>query len=251
MAIHLRPSKIRYCQDTIGSRFSDRRLTLANTFRELLYGDIMVDDIECIEVVSWEGNWWTYTGNRRLYLYKRLEDLGIISHISVLKQKLIDPDIRHKWKFTTKCNGESIKCRQGGETTIKIDRLTDTWMKSRLYSICPSKIWFTKDFIENKFEDGRRTLPRTFSKLLHRDIDLDDMKQIKVFHRNRKWRVLDGNHRLYLYQKLAELGELLEIEVIVCSSEGHRARNLRTRISQPEAECDGRIDEIIEEWRDS
>ena len=134
--------------------------------------------------------------------------MGIISHISVLEQPLIDPEICLTWileKLSTKCDGKLIKCRQNGEAAIKIDRITETWMKSRLYSLCPSKIWFTKNFIENKFEDGRRSLPRTFSKLLHGKIDIDDMKQIKVFHRNRKWRVLDGNHSCTCIRNLRNL----------------------------------------------
>ena len=83
---NLKPSEIRFTRDKIESEFANGR-KLTDTFEELLYKRIPTKFIEDIEVVYVDGAWWALTGNRRLYLYKRLEKLGVISKISVNKKK--------------------------------------------------------------------------------------------------------------------------------------------------------------------
>ena len=308
MSRQLRPSKIRYSRNSISSKFGDGTLTLVDTFEELLTGEITVDDIEHIEVVKWNGNWRTYTGDRRLFLFKKLEELGIVSHISVVEVSLdqwrsddfrappqttclgpwprvygdyfflagpwrapstprapprsrglrgpryataLDsPEVNNRFllRVTTECHGKSIICRQPG-AVLEIDKIIRKWKKKRLYPIPPSKIWFTHNLIDKEFDDDRR-LSKTFSKLLQGDIDVDVVPSIEVFHWKGKWKVLDGNRRLYIYQKLEEIGELSEIQAVVGSAEDPRVSDLDgdEETKEPKADCEKGIMKIIKEW---
>jgi len=78
----LDPINIRFTQDSIGGQFTDGR-KLEDTFKELLYGRLSVDEIESIEVINQDSSWWATMGNRRLYIYQKLRRLGIISSIPV------------------------------------------------------------------------------------------------------------------------------------------------------------------------
>ena len=127
--MQLRPSNIRFTQDSIGCRFTDgKRLT--DTFRELLYGLITPDDIENIEVVQYDGVWWALTGNRRLYLYQRLQDLGVVEYISVRVRFLSEPWVQKQWnnRLTTDCEGLDAVCRQPEADKI-ISKMIKKWRK--------------------------------------------------------------------------------------------------------------------------
>ena len=77
------PANVRYSQDTIKGQFGDGK-EIGDTFHQLLNRDISVDDIPPIQVIKDEsGVYWAHTGNRRLYVFKRLQSLGIVSDIPV------------------------------------------------------------------------------------------------------------------------------------------------------------------------
>ena len=101
----LRPSGIRFTRENIESQFDDGR-KLTDTFRDLLYGNITVKDIESIEVVNMNYAWWALSGNRRLFLYRRLEELGVISEIEVKRVPLPDPTFCP----STTWNGYGVRC---------------------------------------------------------------------------------------------------------------------------------------------
>ena len=64
---------------------------------------------------DWKVNWWwALTGNRRLYLYKALEEVGAISTVPVLEYSL---GTRIK-RFTTDCEGAGIKVRGCGNYEV-------------------------------------------------------------------------------------------------------------------------------------
>ena len=65
---YLRPSDIRFTQDSIKQSFTDGT-PLKKTFTDLARGRITLDDIECIACV-FNGDYWVIHGNRRLYLYQ-------------------------------------------------------------------------------------------------------------------------------------------------------------------------------------
>ena len=96
MSERLRPSDIRFTQDSIGSRFTDGSY-ISNTFHDLLFGLKSTDDIDDIEVVQQDGVWWAITGNRRLYVYRRLQDLGVVTTIPVRVRSLSEHGFETSW----------------------------------------------------------------------------------------------------------------------------------------------------------
>ena len=67
----MRPSKIRYSQDSIAKKFSTGTgKTLLETFEELVNGETNPEDLDCIEVSFHDGGYIAFEGNRRLFLFK-------------------------------------------------------------------------------------------------------------------------------------------------------------------------------------
>jgi len=79
----MRPSNIRFTQDSISDEFGDSCKTLVETFRELLYGDLDIDDIEQITVVKYQRQYWVVSGNRRLYIFQKLEEEDCLDTVPV------------------------------------------------------------------------------------------------------------------------------------------------------------------------
>ena len=129
MSERLRPSDIRFTQDSIGSRFTDGSY-ISNTFHDLLFGLKSTDDIEVIEVVQQDGVRWAITGNRRLYLYRRLQDLGVVTTIPVRVRSLSEPWVRNQLNNhrTTNCDGVKAVCRQSKADT-RMDQMVKEWRR--------------------------------------------------------------------------------------------------------------------------
>ena len=115
LSMRLRPSDILFSQDSISDKFKTGE-SLPETFEELLYGVHTPNDIMPIRVVRWKGNWWSLTGERRLYLYKLLEKLGIFPTIPVIELCASDPVIKKRFKQrkTTVTNGKTIRINEVG-----------------------------------------------------------------------------------------------------------------------------------------
>ena len=105
----LRPNDIACSQDSIGKKFKDGQ-SLEETLSQLRSGQCKVDDIERIQI-SWQSHdpkspgqprWWTYTGNRRLSLFQRLEDEGCLEFIVAQWVNTPVPE----WRMTTKKPGD-------------------------------------------------------------------------------------------------------------------------------------------------
>jgi len=78
-----------------------------------LYQKITVDDIEAIQVVQDDnGEYLALTGNRRLFVYKWLHRLGIVSTIPINIQSAEDNASRLRDRKTTKNGGRDIDVRQ-------------------------------------------------------------------------------------------------------------------------------------------
>ena len=103
--IKLRPSGIRFTRENIETQFDDGR-KLTDTFRDLLHGNITVKDIKSIEVFNMNYAWWALSGNRRLFLYRRLVELGVISEIEVKRVPLPDSTFCP----STTWNGLGVRC---------------------------------------------------------------------------------------------------------------------------------------------
>ena len=65
----MRPSDIRFIQSNVAQALRDGQDLLA-LFEQLVYGQLRADDIEPIEVVSHEGLYYAFDGNRRLLLFQ-------------------------------------------------------------------------------------------------------------------------------------------------------------------------------------
>ena len=99
----LRPSEITFSQDSIGRNFSDGN-SLDQTYDDLRSGRCKVEDIERIKI-TWhshersfgEARWWTYTGNRRLSLFQKLEAEGGLDFLVAEWVNVPVPE----WRMTT------------------------------------------------------------------------------------------------------------------------------------------------------
>lgn len=105
----LRPSEIRYSTRSIESYFSSGT-PLPQVFAHLISGSLKVMDLPRIEVYSTDERWWTLDGNRRLFLYRKLENAGVVETIHVRKSCII-PELFHR-DFTPGWVGMKVFCRQ-------------------------------------------------------------------------------------------------------------------------------------------
>ena len=107
----LAPSQIRYNQDSISNRFGDNihhaGQYIGETLDEIIRDPSRANRIHRITVVKKHGKWFTLN-NRRLWVFKKAEELGILSSINVNVKKR-----NKKLKFTTKCDGEYVLIRGG------------------------------------------------------------------------------------------------------------------------------------------
>lgn len=127
----LRPGDIRFTQDSVGSRFTDGRF-VSDTFHQLLDGRIRADDIPAIEAVVDGGKWWAVTGNRRLYVFRLLETLGVVQTIPVDVMSMNSYDVRRRFgdRKTTSCEGRTVEMRQP-EAERRINQAIREWQKTR------------------------------------------------------------------------------------------------------------------------
>ncbi|XP_069133839.1 uncharacterized protein [Argopecten irradians] len=87
--MHLRPSEIRYTQRTISVRFSKDsehpNYQIGETLDDLLSGQLNIADIPLIKVFKEDGVWHTHD-NRRLWVFKKLEELGECTKVPVQRE---------------------------------------------------------------------------------------------------------------------------------------------------------------------
>lgn len=119
--MELNPSEIRYAQDSIAETFADHT-PLTSTFARLLAGELSSEDLPPIECLFKDGNWYATSGNRRLYLFKKLKELGRLDKIAVSR-------VYHcKRRFTTECDGLHVKCRGSG-LERKMEKIVEDWRR--------------------------------------------------------------------------------------------------------------------------
>ncbi|KAK3596617.1 hypothetical protein CHS0354_039796 [Potamilus streckersoni] len=123
----MRPSQLRFTQDSISNRFQDGH-TLDETFRQFLYKEISMGQYEQVPnlvAMQYQGSWFVVRGNRRLYLMKKLEGAGAITTVKVL-MKTFDQEVFNR-QFTTRNMGLSIRVR--GDTNIeqKLNQIVANW----------------------------------------------------------------------------------------------------------------------------
>ncbi|XP_021362057.1 uncharacterized protein LOC110455929 [Mizuhopecten yessoensis] len=109
MNMDLRPSQIRFSQDSINNKFDKKsahaKRPIGETLDALLKGECDISHIPPITVVDRDGVWFT-VDNRRLWVFRKLEELGKCTKISVKKGYRIPSK-----KFTTVNEGRSVTLR--------------------------------------------------------------------------------------------------------------------------------------------
>src|SRR6218665_1568340 len=123
MTLTLTPSEIRYSQDSISNKFSDGNL-LTSTFAKLISGQLSVTSLPTLECVLKNGNWYAASGNRRLFLYKKLQEAKVLSSITVLQSS--NSGGRN---FSTNCSGVNIHVRCRGSIENSIQEIIAQWKR--------------------------------------------------------------------------------------------------------------------------
>ena len=110
MTLVLRPADIRFSHDSISPKFSCGR-ALDATYRAIAGRSLAPTDLPWL-TVSWrDGNWYAYTGNRRVRVLQQLENDGVVKTITVHSTEAPIPD----WKFASQNQGVSVRFRASGE----------------------------------------------------------------------------------------------------------------------------------------
>lgn len=108
----LYPSEILYSQGTISNRFDTKSahsdMTIGEVLDDIVDGRCRIDDIPMISVVRLNYRWVT-RDNRRLWIFKQLERLGLCDKIRVRQYS----DIPSK-KLNSSTDGQTVKVRGGG-----------------------------------------------------------------------------------------------------------------------------------------
>ena len=69
--MQLKPSQIRYSQDSISIYFSDSdNGSILDLFEKLITGEINVAYLPLVQVAHHDGHWMAFEGNRRLFVFK-------------------------------------------------------------------------------------------------------------------------------------------------------------------------------------
>ena len=123
--VHLAPSAIYFSQDSISNSFGNytphRNKTIGETLDDILLGKSEISDLPTISVIKKNG-FWVSADNRRLWVFKKLEEFG--------KCYTIPADITKYLKPSKDCIRSSIRVRgQEGGTFWK------TWGRMKKASI--------------------------------------------------------------------------------------------------------------------
>ena len=107
--IRLAPSEIRFSQDSISNSFGDNTYhagqCIGETLDDIVRNPDTADLIPNISVFDKDGTWIT-SDNRRLWVFQKAEELGIL--------RSIDVSVKHKIyhaKFTTTSDGRYVRIR--------------------------------------------------------------------------------------------------------------------------------------------
>lgn len=99
-----KPSEIRFSQDSIATHWKDNSSRIGVTLDQLLKDEITPDNIPTI-IVSYKNGLLYTSDNRRLWVFKKLQDFGKCESIKVQFGNI------QPWKFTTNNRGTSIFVR--------------------------------------------------------------------------------------------------------------------------------------------
>ena len=107
------PSELRYTQNSIKHSFSNG-VNLENSLWRLLRNvnevQSRIENVPKMRVVEYEtGVYYVVSGNRRLYLFQKMESAGIIKDVEVIAVPI--DTTRFARQHTTACEGKYVKVR--------------------------------------------------------------------------------------------------------------------------------------------
>ena len=116
MTVYMKPSDICYSQNSIRSRFHDNK-TLWDLASDVIYDRVKVENVPVIRVKNVRGHWYVFKGNRRLFVYKKLAEFGVLSHIPVERATACG------WLTITAKQGVPLKIRDSPNLELFLNRL--------------------------------------------------------------------------------------------------------------------------------
>lgn len=104
--VSISPADIHFTHNSINQRFRCGRY-IEHTYEQLLKCEISIDAIPMIEIAKQDGKFWTYSGNRRLWVFRKLNSAGLLPSVNAcIVQKRIPSQ-----RFTTRNGGVSVEVR--------------------------------------------------------------------------------------------------------------------------------------------
>lgn len=103
----MKPSEIYFSQDSIKNTF-DNGQSIHDTLKKCQEDPMAIHQIPTMRVCMKNGKWFTLD-NRRLWIFRRLEEGGHITNVDV---NVVSSDRLSARKFTTTNGGVSVRIRQ-------------------------------------------------------------------------------------------------------------------------------------------
>jgi len=119
---YIAPSELRFTHDSISCRFQDGH-SLEETFQKLMDGELQLshNELPPLVVMQYRGYWFVVRGNRRLYLYQKLEKAGYIQTVKVVKRSFDDKVFQRQ--FTSNNMGSYVRIRGDPSLEQKLDAM--------------------------------------------------------------------------------------------------------------------------------
>ena len=149
VTVYPKPSEIRFTHGVIEQRFSDGT-PLEETFRKILNGEILMNakTMPPLVVMYYGGYWYVIKGNRRLYLLRKLEQLGIISNIKVVRQPF-DGFLLER-NYTTTNAGMSATVKGRPKFDGRLNRIFKEWRDQSMLFCCLVFIYTINNLIPSQ-----------------------------------------------------------------------------------------------------
>ncbi|XP_076824816.1 uncharacterized protein LOC143470521 isoform X3 [Clavelina lepadiformis] len=137
--VSLKPSEIRFTQDSIAMYFQNGE-AINNVCERIALGELNIDDFPKIEVVPLDEFYFSLD-NRRLYMFRVLEILGVTARVPVIfKNPTTDR------KLTTINKGCHIEIRKSKDNNGK-------WVQVTPYRHCPCSVQVVKRKFANWWDE--------------------------------------------------------------------------------------------------
>lgn len=201
----LKPSEIRFSQDSIGNSFggytSHPFRRIGQTLDDILTGRCNADSIPRISVMNRNGLWFT-ADNRRLWVFQQAEKRGKIEEIYVSVTFYINFN-----KFTTENNGMSVRVRgdPGGYLWRK-EPIKNSYEKNPIHDVSPivtrqshlekASPFFNLSYTENACRPERFGNGKTTSDIKE---NIASSKTLLSF--SERWKLTKGTFRNEVYKQ--------------------------------------------------